>query len=539
MAGYFIILLISALYSSNKEEAIKVIIQLTPLLIIPFLLSFTNFSVSKKKVSTIFILFICVNISFTILISYFFITNPDRFEFDLKHYLLDYDKFQFIINNNLYTPYFLVHKPYFSMGFVLCAIFSLHTFFQKKSATFFNQSIYLLLFFYFSLWIFYAFSFPNVIALLLSIVLILYLNLKKNVFLTTLFIFFVTIAIFLNIKSKDIDVKRGFNFIKSIASNEKFEVNDTRFEIYKTFGNIVSKSNFSELIFGFGVGDVQDKLNSEYLNRLSLNKSRNLLYFSEEFNHKYWFRNNIHVNANTESSPASKKNADLIILDKISQEVSHNICANVKVKKEELYTFSIHAKKGNFNKLILRLGNINQRVVFNVETGEVFQKLNVENAEIIELKNGWYRCYISVILKKDALALIGIPNEKGSYVYTSKTDKNLYFWGIQLEKGRISEYVKNKNEQLQIAIDKKLNTHNNYLYFLMSTGIIGLLSFLVFIYYLFKKSLKSKDVLMFSFCITIVLNFLTENILSRHWGLMFITFMLILLFSNRKKTIES
>lgn len=539
MAGYFLILLVSILYSSNKAEAIKNIIQLLPLLIIPIFLSFTNFSISKKNVSTIFILFISVNVIYTVLIFYLFITNPDRFEFNLKHYLLDYDKFQFIINNNLYNPYFLVHKPYFSMGFIMCAIFSLHTFFQKKTKKYFTQSIYLTLFLYFSFWIIYAFSFPNVIALLLSIVLLLYFNLKKKSFLVTLFIFFISSAVFLNIKSKDIDVERGFNFIKSITSSKKYEVNDTRYEIYKTLGNIVRKSSFSELLFGFGVGDVQDKLNSEYIRRLSINKSRNLLYFSEEFNHKYWHRNNIHVIANTEISPASKKNADLIVLDNFSEDVSHNICTNVKVKNEELYTFSIYVKKGNFNKIILRLGDINQRAVFDLEKGEVFEKLNLENAETIKLSNGWYRCYISVLLKEDALALIGIPNEKGSYVYTSKTDKNLYFWGIQLEKGGISEYVKNNNEQLQIAFDKKLNTHNNYLFFLMSTGIIGLLSFLVFIYYLFKKALKSKDVLMFSFCITIVFNFLTENILSRHWGLMFITFMLILLFSNRKKTIES
>lgn len=538
MAGYFIILLISTLYSSNKVEAFKSIVQFIPLLVIPFLLSFTNFWLSSKKVSTIFIIFIGVNVIYTILIFYLFITNPDRFEYNLKHYLFDYDKFQFIINNNLYNPYFLVHKPYFSMGFVLCAIFSLHAFFQKKSKEYFTQSIYLLLFFYFSFWIFYAFSFPNVIAFLLSIVILLYLNLKKNVFVVTLFMFFASSAVFLNLKSKDIDVKRGFNFIKSIATNNKYEVNDTRYEIYKTFDNIIRKSSFSEILFGFGIGDVQDKLNSEYLNRLSLNKSKNLLYFSEEFNHKYWYRNNIHVVANSEISPTSKKIADLIVLDNLTQEVSHNICADVKVKKEELYTFSIYVKKGNFNKIILRLGNINQRAVFDLEKGEVFQKLNVENAEIKKYNNGWYRCIISVILNKDSLALIGIPNEKGSYVYTSKTDKNMYFWGIQLEKGGLTKYVKNNNEQLQIAYDKKLNTHNNYLYFIMSTGLFGLLSFFIFILYLFKKALKSKNVLMITFCIIIALNFLTENILSRHWGLMFFAFTLILLFSNREKILE-
>ena len=126
-------------------------------------------------------LFICINIIYTIFITYLFLSNPDRLEFNLKHYLLDYDKFQFIINNNLYSTLFLVHKPYFSMGFVLCAIFSLHTFFKSNSKKYFLQILYLLLFIYFSFWVFYAFSFPNVIALLLSVILILYLNLREKI----------------------------------------------------------------------------------------------------------------------------------------------------------------------------------------------------------------------------------------------------------------------------------------------------------------------------------------------------------------------
>lgn len=534
MTGYFLILIISIIYSSNKEASFKRIIQFTPLLIIPFLLSFVDFRISTKKVSSIFMLFICINVIYTIFITYLFLSNPDRLEFNLKHYLLDYDKFQFIINNNLYSTLFLVHKPYFSMGFVLCAIFSLHTFFKSNSKKYFLQILYLLLFIYFSFWVFYAFSFPNVIALLLSVILILYLNLRQKIFLSAFVLFLVSSAIFLNIKSKDVDVQRGFNFVKSFTNNKKYEVNDTRHEVYKSVINIIRKSNLSELLFGFGIGDVQDKLNAEYKNRLSLNKSKNLLYFSEEFNHKYWHKNNIHIIANEETSPKNKNNADLIVLDNLFKDASHNICSEVKVEKEGIYTFSVYVKKSNFDKIILRLGEINQRAVFDLKEGALFQKLNVEKAEISKLHNNWYRCSISVILNKKSLALIGLPNDKGDYVYLSKSDKSLYFWGVQVEKGMLTSYVKNNNEQLQIALDEKLNTHNNYLYFILAIGFIGLLSFLIFILYLFKISLKPINGLKLSFCIIIVLNCLTENILSRHWGLMFFTFMLILLFSNRK-----
>lgn len=539
MTSYLLLLFISIIYSTNKEASIKIIIQLTPLLIIPFLLSFTDFKIPRKNLSSIFVLFIAVNMLYTVFMIYLFLNNPSRLEFNLEHYLLDYDKFQFIINDNLYKNLFFVHKAYFSMGFVICAVFSLNTFFISSSKKYFIQIIYAFVFVYFSFWVFYAFSFPNVIALIVSVVFILYLNLKKKIFLSAVVLFLVSCAVFFNIKLKDVDVQRGFNFVKTFTNDKKYEVNDTRHEIYTSVANIIRKSRFSEIIFGSGVGDVQDKLNNDYKNRLSLHKSKNLLYFSEEFNDTYWYKNNIHVIANKEMAPKKNtNNADLIVLDNLFEEVSHNICSEVTVTEEEVYTLSVFVKKGSSDKIILRLGEIDQRAVFDVTKGKLFQKLDVKTAEIKMLSNNWYRCSITATLKKNGLALIGLPSDNGDYIYTSKSDKSLCFWGAQLEKGELSSYTKNSNEQVQIALDKKLNTHNNYLYFLLTTGIVGLLFFLIFIVYLFKISLKPINALRVSFCIIIALNLLTENILSRHWGLMFFTFMLMVLFSNKEKTIQ-
>ena len=117
--------------------------------------------------------------------------------------------------------------------------------------------------------------------------------------------------------------------------------------------------------------------------------------------------------------------------------------------------------------------------------------------------------------------------------------KVFFFWGVQLEKGQLTPYVRNYNEQLQLALNEKLNTHNNYLYFLLSIGVIGLLFFLVFIIYLIKISVMPLDIHKLSFCIIVLLNFLTENILSRHWGLMFFSFMLVLLFNKKEKIIKN
>ena len=251
MTSYFIILIISILYSSNKVEAFRKIIQFLPLLVIPFILSFTGFSISKKKESSIFNIFILINIVYTVFIFFLFITNPDRLEFSLKHYLLDYDKFQFIINNNLSNDLYLVHKPYFSMGFVIIAVFSLHAFIKNKLKINYIRILYLFVFLYFSFWIFYAFSFPNIIALLLCVVLVFYMELSKKVFLTSTFLFLITCIILLSAKTKDQDFQRGFNFINFSISDKQFEVKDTRLVVYKTIRNILKGSSFCEKLLLF------------------------------------------------------------------------------------------------------------------------------------------------------------------------------------------------------------------------------------------------------------------------------------------------
>ena len=539
MTGYFLMLLISIIYSSNNGEAFRKIIQFIPLLIIPFIVSFCSFNLSKKKQSFVFNLFICVNVTYTIFISYLFFKNPDRLEFGLNHYLLDYDKFQFIINQNLSNNFFLVHKPYFSMGFVICAIFSLNAFIKNNSKKYFPRLLYLLVFFYFLFWISFAFSFPNVLALFLCIILVLCTELSQKLLFIYSFLFLgISIFIF-NIKSEDVDFQRGFNFIRSSINNKEYEVKDTRQEIYKTIDNIIKKNSFSELLFGIGIGDVQDNLNSQYENRLSLNKTKNSLFFSEEFNNQYWFKNNIKVISNKELSSKFKNNADLFIARNLEQNLSHNLSTEIKVVEEGLYTLSVYVKKSNSDNIILRLGEVKQRAVFDVRKGKILQNLNTINAGVEPFEDNWYRCFITVNLKKKGLVVLGLSNNIGDYVYTSSTKQSLFFWGVQLEKGQLTPYVRNYNEQLQLALNEKLNTHNNYLYFLLSIGVIGLLFFLVFIIYLIKISVMPLDIHKLSFCIIVLLNFLTENILSRHWGLMFFSFMLVLLFNKKEKIIKN
>lgn len=534
---YFFLILISVFYSSNQQESINRIIQLSPLLFLPFILSFIRLQLTNHLKYLVLNIFVITNIIFSFVIIGILLYNFNKTSFHLAYFLFDYDKFQFTINENIGNDALFVHKAYFSMGFVICAIFCLKQAIYYVSKNKFYFSLCSIGFIYFFLWIFYAFSFPNVIALVLSVIILLYYKLNTKIFFSGLILLGILTSGLIVIKINDIDFKRGFNFIKSITNEDKFEVNDTRKEIYNSHKNILKTSNTSQLLFGLGIGDVQDQLNKAYKQSLSDRKITNLVLFNEEFNELFWHKNNINVKPNVTKSFDGNLNADYIYDSFDNKETSHNISTKIKIDEKAIYTFSVFAKQKEKTELILRFGDVNQLAIFDLEKGEELKILNVIKSSISPLDNNWYRCSISVSLSKESLAIIGLSNENSEYLYVAEGG-GLYIWGAQIEKGELTKYNKNTSNLILSAINDELNSHNNYLFFIMATGIFGLIAFLIPIIFLYIKSIKERDPLKISFCLIFSFNCLTENILLRHWGLMFLAFMFLVLFLNQKEKIQ-
>jgi len=70
----------------------------------------------------------------------------------------------------------------------------------------------------------------------------------------------------------------------------------------------------------------------------------------------------------------------------------------------------------------------------------------------------------------------------------------------------------------------RLNAHNEYLSFLIKTGICGLAVYLATLLYGFKKAIHKRDVVFFSFMILIAVVSLSENVLDADKGVMFYSF---------------
>lgn len=72
----------------------------------------------------------------------------------------------------------------------------------------------------------------------------------------------------------------------------------------------------------------------------------------------------------------------------------------------------------------------------------------------------------------------------------------------------------------------RLNAHNEYLSFLIKSGILGLGVYLATLTYGFKKAIRKGDAVFFSFMVLIALVSFSENILDMDKGVMFYSFFL-------------
>ena len=101
-------------------------------------------------------------------------------------------------------------------------------------------------------------------------------------------------------------------------------------------------------------------------------------------------------------------------------------------------------------------------------------------------------------------------------------DKPLLGYGSGSEIGLLKDDF--YDAKMYSSFLKGLNSHNQYLSFLLKSGIWGLTIYLLTLVYGFKTAFKRKDVLFISFMLVIAVVSVTENILDVDKGVMFYSF---------------
>ncbi|MCO6500418.1 MAG: O-antigen ligase family protein [Vicingus serpentipes] len=103
-------------------------------------------------------------------------------------------------------------------------------------------------------------------------------------------------------------------------------------------------------------------------------------------------------------------------------------------------------------------------------------------------------------------------------------------WLTGIGPGQLQETLNNCYKRFNTSAYSSVdyNTHNEYFNVLLSTGVIGLLIFLLILLISLYQSYKKRAPLFFAFIVLISLCFLTENILDRQRGIVFFTFFISL-----------
>jgi O-antigen ligase len=123
-------------------------------------------------------------------------------------------------------------------------------------------------------------------------------------------------------------------------------------------------------------------------------------------------------------------------------------------------------------------------------------------------------------------------------VWSSTLDLISKNWLFGTGTGDIKDELLNDYKQKGFtgALEKKLNSHNQYLQTFAAIGIFGFLSLLAMIIYFSYCSLQSKNFVFFVVCIVIAFNLLFESMLEVQAGTIFIAMFFSVIASATKKT---
>lgn len=101
--------------------------------------------------------------------------------------------------------------------------------------------------------------------------------------------------------------------------------------------------------------------------------------------------------------------------------------------------------------------------------------------------------------------------------------KDNYFLGVGIgdKEDKLIECYTANPEKYKRAISSKMNTHNQYLSLMLSSGIICLILFLALQFINLKFAFKYQDILFILFTILILINFTFESMLHRIYGIYF------------------
>ena len=159
-------------------------------------------------------------------------------------------------------------------------------------------------------------------------------------------------------------------------------------------------------------------------------QSTNLALYSQQFDDGAWSKSGVTVTANDTTSPDGTQNAEKIEASG-SGSISHSVRSFITTTSGSVYAFSLYAKKGTTDWIMLRHDNGGSFNFFNLNTGTK-GTTSQASSTIESVGNGWYRLTVFHTGTGSNGPEIYIATADGTNEFTAN-GQTLYIWGAQYE----------------------------------------------------------------------------------------------------------
>jgi hypothetical protein len=169
----------------------------------------------------------------------------------------------------------------------------------------------------------------------------------------------------------------------------------------------------------------------------------NLLQRSEEFDNGYWTKDNLNITGtppyvNVAIAPDGTLTAEKIIADATNTAHNFNVLQNITINLP--YFFSAFLKRDEYQYGYIRgltAGGNFGTAIFDLENGTVLSAGSADEAGIIDLANGWYRCYVKFTATATTTVRLrfGVSDNDTSMIFEGDGTSGIFIWGAQLETG--------------------------------------------------------------------------------------------------------
>jgi hypothetical protein len=170
----------------------------------------------------------------------------------------------------------------------------------------------------------------------------------------------------------------------------------------------------------------------------------NMSGYSEEFNNAYWTKAGATITANDTTAPNGTTTADKVLANAANSEHGiYNATAYASNFVGEVYTYSVYAKKGTVDFLVLDHYQGSYTFTwFNLNTGTLGTVANGVTASIENVGNGWYRCSCTKAITATTLNYMGIylSNANNTWSFNSAGTETIYIWGAQVNLATAKPY---------------------------------------------------------------------------------------------------